>query len=382
MLNLQRLKTELAEPTAEPLHTKLSKAIHSQLVDGTMQAGEQLPSERQLHEYLGVSRATIRQAINTLVHSGFLQSVPGSGTFVLKRQTLTQTRGTIGLIFPLPTLHSSYPGLANSFNMEIHKFGYSLVMALHNENREMLHQVVNELLAQNVRALAIMVPRAFSPDIIEQELKLRKIPLVYIGRKRINHGVDCVATDNFHIGYTATRHLIELGHKRITHIGYLDYSTGQDRARGYQQAMEEAQLFPKVVVPEPFDDDSVPPVLNDYSVTVGYQTALNIWNAGSNDNPTGVFCFWDMEALGVYTAVRELGLRVPEDVSIISVDDNHAIRHIEVPISTFALPSEEIGRLGAEILLRRLAGDNSLPHYHLLPARFIPRRSTAKPHSE
>jgi DNA-binding LacI/PurR family transcriptional regulator len=379
VLDLHRLKTAMEELTAEPLYIKLSKAIQDQIVDGTLQPGEKLSSERNLQETLEVSRATVREAINALAQSGFLHSVPGSGTYVLKRQTFAQTRGTIGLIFPSPSLHSSYPDLAATFNMQIRKSGYSLVMALHNEDRQMLNQVVYELLAQNVKALAIMVPRTFEPDETEAEIKRREIPLIYLGRKRIHHGVDCVATDNHQIGYMATRHLLELGHKRIVHFGYLDYSTGQDRANGYRQAMEEAQQTPRVIVPQPPSDEPNLPVLNEYSVAVGYQAALPVWKNNSPDRPTAVFCFWDLEALGVYTAVRELGLRVPEDVSIVSVDDHHAIRHIDVPITTFSLPSEEIGRLGAEILLRRLAGDNGPPQCHLLPARFIQRRSTAPP---
>jgi LacI family transcriptional regulator/LacI family repressor for deo operon, udp, cdd, tsx, nupC, and nupG len=144
--------------------------------------------------------------------------------------------------------------------------------------------------------------------------------------------------------------------------------------------MNEAGLAPRVIIPPwPPKLPATTITFDDTSAMRGYELALDIWTNNKADRPTAVFCFHDMEALGVSKALRELSLRIPEDVSIVSVDDLPTIRHLEVPLTTFSLPGIEIGRLAAELLLRRLAGDQGPPQCHLIPARFIQRHSTARP---
>jgi DNA-binding LacI/PurR family transcriptional regulator len=93
--------------------------------------------------------------------------------------------------------------------------------------------------------------------------------------------------------------------------------------------------------------------------------------------PTAVFCFNDIVAMGVYKAARELGLCVPQDISLISVDNLPTVTHFEVPLTTFALPGAEIGRQGANLLLRRIAGEKMPTQQTALPAPMIQRASTA-----
>jgi len=82
--------------------------------------------------------------------------------------------------------------------------------------------------------------------------------------------------------------------------------------------------------------------------------------------------------MGVYKALREIGLKIPEDVSVVGVDNLPTVRHMDVPLTTSALPGNEIGRVGAETLLKRIAGDRSEPHTLLIQAKFIERASTAR----
>lgn len=384
-MDLDRIKELVHGPTPAPLHVRLRRAIHAQIIDGTLTPGESLPSERALQEYLDVSRATVRQAIGALIQAGLLQSVAGTGTFVLEPQDSVTGSGLglIGLIVSTPNFHFFYPQLAAAFNAVVRRSDYGLVMALHNEEVEVLADIVDELLAQNVVALALTPPRYGDLTPVVNRLRQRHVPFIFIGRPGSTPLVDCVATDNHQIGYDATRHLIELGHRRILHVNLPGYSTGQDRAAGYCRAMEEAGLEPDILhISEPRPDPSV--AAGDVSSTVedhlagpARQMVLDVMSSGDYDDVTGIFCFNDVTAMGVYKALRELSLRIPQDVSLISVDNLVTVRHFEVPLTTFALPGQEIGRQGAELLLIRLAGDTMPPQCHLLPAPLVKRLSTA-----
>ncbi len=349
-------------------------------MDETLQPGESLPSERLIQEHLGVSRATVRHAFSALIQAGLLQSVPGTSTFVRQRTEPAIQRGLVGMIVSSSNFHFFYPELAHAFNERLRQAGYGMVMALHNDRTDTLVNIVEELVGQGVIGFAITPPRNGSAAPLVANLHQRGIPAMYIGRRVGNSPIDCVAPDNEHIGYQATRQLIDLGHHTIIHLGYLDYSTGGDRAAGYKRAMREAGLEPQIVEmpqqPEPAHPDSV---LAEHLAEPAGEMARIVWSVSNARQPTAVFCFNDVIAMGVYKTLRDLGLRIPHDVSLISVDNLPTISHFEVPLTTFALPGEEIGRRGAEVLIHRLAGDTA-PHLtQLLPALPILRRSTAPP---
>jgi DNA-binding LacI/PurR family transcriptional regulator len=383
-VDIERIKRYVEEPTPAPLHQRLREAIQEQITDTTLQPGSALPSERSLKDTLGISRSTVRQAINALIQDGYLQSVAGTGNFVLEPPTnITETR-LVGLVTSSPNFNFFYPQLAAAFNQRMRGAGYGLVMSLHDEQAEQLSRTVDDLLRQNVAALAITPPRYGEIDTILAALRRRKIPVVLIGRSIKAPHVDLVATDNRDIGYRATRHLLELGHKHIAYMGLLGYSTGERRVQGYRQAMEEASLPPHIYQlqdrPENSQDaDGFP---REHLAEPAQAAVHQIWGQdgpGDLPQPTAIFCFNDIVAMGAYKALRELGYRIPADVSLVSVDNLLTIRHFEVPLSTFALPGEAIGSRSADLLLRRLEGDTSQSETALLRASFVPRASTAPP---
>ncbi len=385
-MDIQRIKDDVASITAAPLHQKLRKAIFDQIMDGTLQPGETLPSERAMKEHFGLSRATVRQAVNNLIQDGFLQSIAGTGTFVLEPPVKPSSSGLIGLITSSPNFNFFYPQLTAAFNHRIRQSGHGLVMSLHNEQADLLEDMVEELLAQNVIALAITPPRYGDMSSTLSRLRRLNVPVVCIGRAVTSKGIDIIATDNQAIGYEATRHLIDLGHKHIVYIGLMGYSTGDERVAGYRQAMNDAELPPHIYQLKEeaeFLSEAVAGAPREHLAEPARIAVHQIWSAPENTRnlplPTAVFCFNDIVAMGVYKALRELRRVIPDDVSLISVDNLITVRHFEVPLSTFALPGEAIGARSADILLRRLQGDSSPIETTLLPATFVPRASTASP---
>ena len=379
-MNLDRLKTDFDSSAPAPLHAKLSDALLSQISDGTLPPGDMLPSERQLHNLLQLSRPTIRQAINSLIQQGLVQRVAGKGTFVLEPQKTKTPTGLIGLIVSRPNFYFFYPQLAAAFDDRVRQSNYGMVMALHGDRADLLGEVIEGLLlTQHIVGLAITPPRFGNALPVIQRLRQANVPFVFIGRQDAGVQVDSVAPDNQQVGYQATRHLIDLGHRRIAHLGFSDYSTGRARLDGYQLAMAEAELPAHFVEIEEHIATSITGIdEEDPSTRIAVparQAALLLLT--QINPPTAVFCFNDIVAMGVYKAARELGLHIPQDLSLISVDNLPTLTHFEVPLTTFALPGAEIGRRGANLLLRRVAGEEMGTQQYLLPAPMIRRASTA-----
>ncbi|ARA92432.1 MAG: LacI family transcriptional regulator [Bacteroidetes bacterium] len=170
----------------------------------------------------------------------------------------------------------------------------------------------------------------------------------------------------------ATRHLIELGHERIVHFAGPVYTThSQQRIRGFRRALEEAG--------RPFSDDLIVPIgahLRD-----GYERGRRYFRRyPPATRPTGVTCFNDLIAVGLHRALLELGLRVPDDVSIVGYDDIDLMAYLPVPFTTVHSPNRQLGYRAAELLIRRIeAGSRFEPQHLVLEATLIERASTGPP---
>ena len=197
---------------------------------------------------------------------------------------------------------------------------------------------------------------------------LREIGLPFVG---INHRLDadwpCVTTDNVHGGKLATQHLIERGHRRIAYIGdnFLDqfgFPTSAERHLGYKSALAEAGI--------PYRDAYVSLAPH------GYDSARQLIPAllALPEPPTAIFAMSDIQAMGCLSALREAGVRVPEDVSLIGYDDLEISAHIG--LSTVQQHLELSGSAAMLQLLNLMAGEQTEPP-SLPPLKVIPRQTTA-----
>ncbi|WBC17636.1 LacI family DNA-binding transcriptional regulator [Micromonospora sp. WMMA1998] len=201
-------------------------------------------------------------------------------------------------------------------------------------------------------------------------------------------GWPCVRIDDVAAARTATRHLLDLGHTRIAHISgdpddELAFTTHLDRRRGYQEALRGAGIRP---------DPSLD-VESRFTIDGGTRATAELLARG--EPPTAIFAACDEMAMGAMSALRDAGLRVPQDVSVIGIDD-HDLAGV-LGLSTIAQPAAEQGLLAARILLdplgtrctephanlvptpRGAASDEETPASVILPTRLVVRDSTAPP---
>ncbi len=173
-------------------------------------------------------------------------------------------------------------------------------------------------------------------------------------------------------GHTGTDYLLRLGHRRIGFINgepWMDAS--QDRLKGYRQALATADL--------PFDARLVRD--GDWMVGTGYSHALSLM--AETAPPSAIFCANDLMAIGAIEALKQLGLQVPADVSVLGYDDQEIARHTHPPLSTVLLPNFELGHTAVETLVELARGKKlqSVGRRRLLKVEcpLIERESAAEP---
>jgi LacI family transcriptional regulator/LacI family repressor for deo operon, udp, cdd, tsx, nupC, and nupG len=203
------------------------------------------------------------------------------------------------------------------------------------------------------------------------ELKRRNFPFVLLESVR---GVPAslVDVDNVDASRRAVEHLIDLGHTRIVHFAGPGYSMHTlERLDGVRRACSGSHLI--------FGDDDVIPA--GAHLDSGYRAGLAYFrDRPPADRPTAVTCYNDLVAVGLCRALHELGLRVPEDISVIGFDDIALTEFVPVPITTVRVPKFRMGELAAEMLIRHVESKAVVPPQRAyLDAQLIVRRSTAAP---
>jgi len=165
-------------------------------------------------------------------------------------------------------------------------------------------------------------------------------------------------------------HLLGLGHRRIAHLGaHIDVETFRIRQRVYQRMLSAAGL----------------PVREEYQPTAGLdvaeacRAALKLLHLP--EPPSAIFCDDDLMAAGVYRAVRQSGLRVPADLSVVGFADSLVAQLLDPALTTVSVPALEIGRRGMELLLTCLETDVA-PFVEIIPLDFVVRASTAVPRDD
>lgn len=191
--------------------------------------------------------------------------------------------------------------------------------------------------------------------------------LVFVNGALDGLDVPCVSVDERHAGYVATQHLLELGHERIGFVaGPSDYLPTHEKAAGRAEALREAGLNPDGLVSH-----------GDFTLAGG-RRALRQLLAKENP-PTAVICSSDVIAIGVLQEARELGLRVPADLSVVGFDGIEAATWVEPELTTIEQPIDQIASTAVD-LLRTVIADPacSLPRVLLQP-RLRTGGSTAAP---
>jgi DNA-binding LacI/PurR family transcriptional regulator len=228
------------------------------------------------------------------------------------------------------------------------------------------HFTAVELHEKNIEAMSrqhldgVLVIGRHDITLMEKLSKIVK-HIVYAGLARpAGDNYDCVVCDRYAIGTTAAQYLMKLGHRKIGYIGEIENEISFD---GFTNALKSSglELDPNMTI------NLYASMENGY---IGMKKLLE-----SKNLPTAVFCMNDYVAVGAMRAVHEYGIRCPEEISILGVDDIEAASYTTPKLSTIHTPMEELGSIASKILIDRIEGGHTINMKVLLPFNIIERES-------
>lgn len=230
--------------------------------------------------------------------------------------------------------------------------GYTILAGSSEGEYDAEQRIVNVLKSKDVDGLIIVPILDEHADLSYLfELKRRNFPFVLLEAVR---GVPAsvVDIDNVVASHRAVQYLIENGHSHIVHFSGPGYSThSEERVEGVRRAYSESSLV--------FNSNVVVPA--GASPKDGYEAAMEFFrNKKNGDLPTAATCYNDLVALGVMRALNELGIQVPEDVSVIGHDDIELLEYLPRPLTTVHVPRFEMGRKAAEMIIRNIEAEEKL----------------------
>lgn len=283
-------------------------------------------------------------------------------------RTLAKGRtGMIGLV--LPCFEDAFiTQVLQSVEKQLAARNMFLVLASDSGRPELMMESGCMRLFREGRVDGILMMAPVSDNSYMMELKKRSIPFVLLDQHQMNLQACSVTVDNFSGGYEATMCLVRGGARNIGHIAGPDmYESSRERLSGFMKAVKDSDL--KV------DDRMV--VKGDFTFKSGYE-AVKDW-VSKGCLPDAVFACDDNTAFGVIDAARELGISIPDRLSVIGYDDHPFTSLFHPGISTVKQPSEKMAKCGVDLLLDIIEGKiKRLTKVTLKPA-IIERGTTRRP---
>lgn len=336
--------------------------------------GVSVTSIRDVARHAGVSTATVARVL-----SG---STPVSDDLAARvRRSISELRYVPnGVARSLSRGHTSLLGLlvsdiANPFSAQVArgledtaaKHGYHVLVGSSDFEPEREDQLLASFAARTVDAVALVSASGATKAM--QRLLDTGIPLVFVDRHP-GDGIKAplIRTDNLSAAHDAVASLIELGHRDLAMIsGPAALPTASQRLQGFRTACEEAGLrLRNECIREGF-----------LGVDGGYRATREVLTL--KPRPTALFSFNNMLAVGALRALREAGIVVPRDISLITFDDMDLFPFVDPPITAIAQPAYQIGAEAARALISMLSGDRFVPREVVLPTEFRHRASCAPP---
>jgi LacI family transcriptional regulator len=248
---------------------------------------------------------------------------------------------------------------------ECRKEGYGMLMNPCDIERPADQEEILRLVARQTADGFIFTPPCDNITSLLHRLRTQDVPFVRIAPRDRRDSLPYVAPDDWQGGYDVTEHLLLLGHERIGLVmGHPDHQASHDRLAGFQAALEAHHV--------PFDPHLV--AQGDFHFESGLLCGRLLLEA--KPRPTAIFACNDDMAAGVLAVAHQLGIPVPEALSVAGFDDVPLAQQVWPPLTTVRQPTYEMAQLATQLLLRLLKGESPEVVHHVLPATLVIRGST------
>ncbi|SHJ80771.1 LacI family DNA-binding transcriptional regulator [Tepidibacter formicigenes] len=282
----------------------------------------------------------------------------------IAKSLVTKKTNTIGLVIP-DIRNPFFPELARGAEDRANEKGYNIIFCNTDDDAEKEEKYINMLVEKMVDGIVFTASSRRGSEF--NKGNKFSVPIVVVDRDIDIEGIKGkVTVDNFIGGYQGTKHLLDLGHREILFLsGPLKSKTSINRLEGYKKALKEFNVD--------FDEEYV--IEGNYKSQWGYEAVKNI---GNKIKYTALFCGNDLIAIGAIKALKEMKLKVPDDVSIVGFDDIYMSSLIDPELTTIRQPNYEMGYKAIDILIDALENkEKNVKKIDLIPQLII-RKSTLK----
>lgn len=341
-----------------PLFVQMKEHIKDMIRTGKYASGDVLPSERELARRMGVSRVTVRKALDALEEDGVIVRSQGQGTFV--------SSGAFAILDNSPGFSSQQNGYEScigvvlayfdSYTMDILKgiqtvcrnCSYHVILRYPEGNAIVEYEDITQLLEEGIRGMIIFpCDLGPTPEAISL-LERGSVPVVLLDRYPEGIECDVVESDNFAGGYIGTKHLISLGHTRIAFVVQAEteyVSSVRERLSGYKRALE--------TLPVSLDN---PLVLRDFFLD-HEESERRLLDYVSEVKPTAIFASNDLTAMAIYRILGNAGIRIPDDIALVGFDKRVESQYLQTSLTSVKQCGADIGAIAASRLIRRMQGE-------------------------
>jgi DNA-binding LacI/PurR family transcriptional regulator len=349
------------------IYLELSSIIKEQVLTGDLKG--KVPSERELAEKYSVNFKTVNKAISALVGEGVLYRVRGKGAFVKENahENLKSSVKNIGLaVYNMKWLNNSfYSEILAGMGEIVQKNGHNLQFLTTNKNSEEAHKSLYymDTWAQGkFDGMIIAGEEVDESDIVK--LNSRKYPFVLLGNRLPRKRLNWVDIDNYKGGYDAAMHLLDLGHEHIAFLQGFDSKTDKERIAGCREALKKKnlKLSKEYIKSSYFEEDKA---------YIAIKELLTL-----KPRSTAIIASDDVMAVNAMQAIKDEGLSVPRDISVIGFNDSLLASKVSPPLTSLKISMYEMGKAAIEILEKKFVDIAFKPIKKVFEPELVIRNST------
>ncbi len=312
---------------------------------------------RALNDRPDISLETKQKVMKTAERLGYVQSALGRGL----ASGFAKAVGCIPTTLTDPFMGRILEGIEERAQED----GFALIITTSQPNPHRQLAAINTFRAYRVAGVIVMCSRV--EKLYLANLAGLKTPIIVINDESSSLHAHSVRVDDRKVAQLAVSHLAELGHRRIAHITVADeMASGRVRCEGYRQTLAEYGL----------DYEPALVMSTDNSEDGGAKAAREL--LALPFRPTAVFCYNDRTAIGALAAFQQAGLTLPQDMSVVGVDNTQAAAWVSPSLTTVRQPARQMGRMAMEMVLELLAEEAARKEV-IIPGELIVRHSSAPP---
>jgi len=362
-----------------PLYKIIMEHLKSKIYDKELLPGQQLPTELELAKEFNVSRITSKKALEELEKEGLIYRKRGHGSFVSNTRygmSNGSMKKVISMLMPsenteswvTPYIRGAMDALnSKRYFLSIHCSGW-------DSNRE--RHIVKELVNEGIGGIIYYLPWSYRNIDIYYKMYIDKYPIVAIDKAFEIIPLSSVVSDNFNGGYKAAIHLLELGHRRIAYVSpdnVANVPSVRERFFGYCSALNDYAID--------IDDEIV--IIGHEGLTAGVafkkqerELCRKIMSNVIKKGVTAVLFENDIIANKFIKVFHDLGVKIPEDISVVGFDDIDILDIADLKLTTVKQDFYRIGRRAAEIIMEGIETQKWEYIKEVIPVELVVRETT------